>query len=229
MIRIIIADDIDIIRSKIIQVLDQTEHIRVVGQASSSKAIIQVAKQVEFDIALLDIEMESPLAGIKAAESILNMKPQAKIIFLTFHEADEVIFSAFESGGVDYIIKDSDYSNIVTHIENVKLNQVEIDWKVQRKMQKEFLRLRRVETNLIFFIRTLSLLTPAEKTILSHLVDGLSIKDIAALRCVEVTTIKTQISHILRKLHARRTRDIVDQIKEMKLEDLLVEHITPEP
>ena len=64
-------------------------------------------------------------------------------------------------------------------------------------------------------------MTPAEKVILSLLVEDLSIRDIAAKRCVEITTIKTQISHILAKLHIKRTKDIVRQIKEMKLEDLL--------
>ncbi len=225
MIRVIVAEDIDILREKIIQVINETDTITVVGSAASAKGIVQIAKEVEFDIALLDIEMESSQAGIIAAKQIFKLKPQAKVIFLTFYDADEVIFTAFESGAVDYIIKDSDYSNIVRHIENVNKNQVQIDWKVQRKMRKEFLRLRQIETNLIYFTRTISLLTPAEKAILSLLVDGLSIKEIAAVRCVEITTIKTQISHILKKLHAKRTRNIVAQIKEMKLEGLLKEHV----
>jgi DNA-binding NarL/FixJ family response regulator len=221
MIRVIIAEDIYSLRNEIVRAIECSGFISVVGESSSGSGIVKIAEHTEFDVALLDVEMEKPNSGIEAAKYILKIKPAVKIVFLTFHDVDEVIFSAFDAGAVDYVIKDSDFSKIIHHINQVYQNKEVIDWKIQKKIRKEFLRLRKSETNLIFFIRNLSVLTPAEKVILSLLVEDLSIRDIAAKRCVEITTIKTQISHILAKLHIKRTKDIVRQIKEMKLEDLL--------
>lgn len=96
-----------------------------------------------------------------------------------------------------------------------------MDWNIQNKVQKEFRRLRKSETDLLFFLRNISILTQAEKELLKLLVADYSLKEIAKLRYVELTTIKTQISHILKKLRVRRTKDIVKQIKEMGLESLL--------
>ncbi len=221
MIRVIIAEDIDILRRRIKNDLLRSEKIEVVGEAASASEAVDVAMSVDFDIALLDIEMESSDSGIDAASRILEIKPESKVIFLTLHESDEVVFKALESGAVDYIIKSEDATNVVEHIEKAYQDKAQIGWKVQNKMQKEFLRLRKSEMHLVFFIHNISILTPAEKALLALLVEGYSIKDISEKRYVEITTIKTQISHILKKLHVRRTKDIVDQIKEMKLESLL--------
>ena len=219
-IRVIFAEDVEILRKEIIRFLNRDKHIEVVGDANNAKDIVTIAQEIEFDIALLDIEMEKETSGIEAASAILAAKPQAKIIFLSSHESDEIIFSAIETGAIDYVIKSGELENLIDHIEKAYSNQVEIDWNVQKKMHKEFLRLRKREQNLLFFIRNIAILTPAEKSLISLLVQEFRIKEIADIRFVEVTTIKTQISRILKKLDMKRTKDIVTQIKKMKLESL---------
>ena len=165
--------------------------------------------------------MESAEAGLDAAKAILEERPDAKIIILTLHDSDEMVFSAIEKGAVDYVIKSGDTEEVIQHIRNAYSGKRAMDWKIQDKLQKEFRRLRKSENDLLFFIRHIAVLTPAEKALLKLLVDGYSIREISRLRFVEVSTVKTQISHILKKLNAKRTREIVVQIKEMKLEELL--------
>ena len=221
MIRVIIAEDLEILRKRLIKSMDGTEDIKVVGESSTGKGIIEIAKQTPFDIAVLDIEMESAEAGLDAAKAILEEHPDAKIIILTLHDSDEMVFSAIEKGAVDYVIKSGDTEEVIQHIRNAYSGKRAMDWKIQDKLQKEFRRLRKSENDLLFFIRHIAVLTPAEKALLKLLVDGYSIREISRLRFVEVSTVKTQISHILKKLNAKRTREIVVQIKEMKLEELL--------
>lgn len=221
MIKVIVAEDVNVLRKRMVKAIDSSDDIRVVGQAGTGREIVAVAQSVEFDIALLDIEMETMDSGITAAKKILLDKPDSKIIFLTLHESDDMIFNAIDGGAVDYIIKSEDVKPVLEHIRKVYYEKAEMDWRIQSKLQQEFRRLRKSENDLIFFIRNIVVLTPAEKNLLKLLVEGYSLKDIARIRYVELTTVKTQISHILKKLGVKRTKDIVNQIKEMRLESLL--------
>lgn len=221
MIKVIVAEDIDVIRKRIIKNINKESDMQVVGEASTGLEITKVALSTDFDIAVLDIEMEGIDAGIVAARKIREVKTDAKIIFLTLHDNDDMIFSALGDGAVDYIIKSEDTTPLIEHIRLVTEGKNPMNLDLQRKLQTEFKRLQKSESELMFFIRTIAILTPAEKALIKLLVEGNSVKDIAKKRYVEVTTVKTQISHILKKLNVRRTRDIVLQIKEMNLESLL--------
>lgn len=221
MIKVIVAEDIDIIRKRIIKNINKESDMQVVGEASTGLEITKVALSTDFDIAVLDIEMERIDAGIIAARKIREVKTNAKIIFLTLHDNDDMIFSALGDGAVDYIIKSEDTTSLIEHIRLITDGKNPMNLDLQRKLQTEFKRLQKSESDLMFFIKTIAILTPAEKALIKLLVEGNSVKDIAKKRYVEITTVKTQISHILKKLNVRRTRDIVLQIKEMNLESLL--------
>lgn len=221
MIKVIVAEDIEVLRRRIVKEINNTCDIKVVADVGTGLQAVEVASSLDFDVALLDIEMEEYDSGLVAAKEILRNNSDKKIIFLTLNECDEMIFNALESGAVDYVIKSEDVNPIIEHIRKVYANKPELDWNIQNKVQKEFRRLRKSETDLLFFLRNISILTQAEKELLKLLVADYSLKEIAKLRYVELTTIKTQISHILKKLRVRRTKDIVKQIKEMGLESLL--------
>lgn len=221
MIKVIVAEDIEVLRRRIVKEINNTCDIKVVADVGTGLQAVEIASSLDFDVALLDIEMEEYDSGLVAAKEILRNNSDKKIIFLTLNECDEMIFNALESGAVDYVIKSEDVNPIIEHIRKVYANKPELDWNIQNKVQKEFRRLRKSETDLLFFLRNISILTQAEKELLKLLVADYSLKEIAKLRYVELTTIKTQISHILKKLRVRRTRDIVKQIKEMGLESLL--------
>ena len=90
-------------------------------------------------------------------------------------------------------------------------------------MKREFLRLRKTENNLLYFIKNLSGLTSAEKQLVRLLLQGYSARQIAEERIVELSTVKTQISHILKKVNAKRSKELVDNIREKNLEQLLMD------
>ena len=85
---------------------------------------------------------------------------------------------------------------------------------------KEYTRLRRSENNLLFFINNLSRLTPTERELVRCLVQGMSAKDIAALRCVEPGTVKAQIKSLRAKFGCTRTREIVDMVQGLNIAHL---------
>lgn len=221
MIRILIAEDNDILRENLVKKLSKEKDIEVMGSANSGAGVIALAKTCEFDIAVLDVEMEKANAGILAAGEILGIKEDAKIIFLTVHEDNQTILNAIEVGAVDYVVKSDKTETLVTHIRNAFNNSVQMDNLVTSVVSDEYRRLRKVETGLLFFIKNIPILTPTEKALLKLLLEKKTVSQIAQIRFVEISTIKTQIASILKKLKEKRTKEIIKKIEAMNLQSLL--------
>ena len=95
-----------------------------------------------------------------------------------------------------------------------------LDAKIQNILLKEYSHLRSSERSLLFFISTVSQLTAAERELVRLLLEDKKVKEIAALRCVEVVTVKTQIKSLLRKFGCTRTKEIVEIIRELNVAHL---------
>lgn len=104
MIRLIIADDFDILREDLRDTLNAQPDMQVVGEAATGVEAVRLALTVEHDVLLLDIEMENTTAGVRAAEEILSRKPNSIVVFLTAHETENMILLSMGAGAVDYKI-----------------------------------------------------------------------------------------------------------------------------
>ncbi len=220
MIRILVAEDFDLIREDLCDTLEQQEDMTVVGSASTGAEIQALALERDFDLILMDIEMETTTAGIRATERILEQKPAAKILFLTAHETDNMILTSMGAGAVDYIVKGCDDAELFRHIRGAYSGQALLDGKIQNLLLKEYSRLRTSERSLLFFISTVSQLTAAERELVRLLLEDRKVKEIAAIRCVEVVTVKTQIKSLLHKFGCTRTKEIVNTIRELNVTHL---------
>lgn len=220
MIRILVAEDFDLIREDLCDTLEQQEDMTVVGSASTGAEIQALALANDFDLILMDIEMETTTAGIRATERILEQKPAAKVLFLTAHETDNMILTSMGAGAVDYIVKGCDDAELFRHIRSAYAGQPLLDGKIQNLLLKEYSRLRTSERSLLFFISTVSQLTTAERELVRLLLEDRKIKEIAAIRCVEVVTVKTQIKSLLHKFGCTRTKEIVNTIRELNVTHL---------
>ena len=220
MIRILVAEDFDLIREDLCDTLEQQEDMTVVGSAATGEAIQALALERDFDLILMDIEMETTTAGIRATERILEQKPEAKVLFLTAHETDNMILTSMGAGAVDYIVKGCDDAELFRHIRSAYAGQPLLDGKIQNLLLKEYSRLRTSERSLLFFISTVSQLTAAERELVRLLLEDRKVKEIAAIRCVEVVTVKTQIKSLLHKFGCTRTKEIVNTIRELNVTHL---------
>ena len=219
-IRVLIADDFAVLREDLRETIGAQPDMEVAGMAASGAEITRLALETAFDVLLLDIEMESTTAGIRAAEDILAEKPDAVIIFLTAHETENMILMSMGAGAVDYVVKGCPEDELLMHIRKAHQGEPMLDARIQQTVLKEYSRLRRSEQSLLFFINNVSQLTPAERALVRYLLDGLKVKDIARERCVEVVTVKTQIKGLLRKFGCMRTKEIVSLIRELNVEHL---------
>jgi DNA-binding NarL/FixJ family response regulator len=215
-----IADDSNLLRDDMIEILRSEKDIEVIAEANSGREIVSKALENDFDIVLMDIEMESMNAGINATREILDIKPDAQIIYLTAHETEEIILVAMGTGAKDYFVKGHSQDELITHIRNVYNDIPTMDNKVQDIVMHEYKRLKNSEQGLLFFIKNISKLTATERELVRLLLNDNKVKDIARIRCVEMVTVKTQISTILKKFGVKRTKEIVKMIKELKIQHL---------
>lgn len=225
-IRIIIAEDFEIIRNDFVEKINRQPDMEIVGAAGSKQEVLELFYKTECDMVLMDVEMEKINSGIEAAEQILSTNPEQRIIFLTIHETDDLIFSALSTGSVDYIVKSEPFETLAEHIRNMYAGNLILAPQIQDRFRYEFSRLRRSEQSLLYFINKISSLTPAEKDLIRLLLKGKKIAEIAKIRSVEVVTVKTQIQGLLKKFDCKRTKDIIALIKCLDLEKLFLNELS---
>lgn len=220
MIEIVVVEDFDILREDIIETLESVDEYEVIGDFDNGKDSIKFIIDEEPDLVLMDIEMESPKAGIEAAKTIFNKIPDLKLLFLTAYEDEELIIEAMNTGSVDYILKDDLEDGLIEHVENALEEEVNLHSKVQKTLMDEYTRLRLSERSLLFFINNVGKLTPAEFEIVNYLLDGKTNREIAEARTVELATVKSQVRSLLNKFGCTRRKEIVNMIKTLELEYL---------
>lgn len=221
MIKVAIVEDFELIREDLKELIDSQEDMQVVWAAETGVQAVELAEKEATDIILMDIEMETINAGILAAEKIRDKNSEQKIIFMTAHETNEMIITAMGTGAVDYLVKGEDSEEILSHIRNAFAGRATMNSRIQETIMREYSRLQRSERSLLFFIHNVSQIA-AERELVKLLLEGMKVKEIAQVRCVEMITVKTQIKSLLRKFGCSRTKEIVSMIRDLNLSHLFV-------
>ena len=120
------------------------------------KEIVNLARNTEYDLILMDIEMETMNAGILATQEIREADPEAGIIFLTAHETREMIVTAMGAGALDYIVKGCEDEEILYHIRCALKGNPIMSNKIHETVMQEYARLQQSEKSLLFFINNIS-------------------------------------------------------------------------
>ncbi|MCQ6561757.1 response regulator transcription factor [Paenibacillus mendelii] len=218
LIRIIVAEDLDVLREHFCKLIQHEEDLSVIGQAASGKEVLRlIAELGPPDIILMDIEMDVKHDGIMTAKKVLEQHPETRIIFLTVHEDEETVFSAFDTGAVDYVLKTSTSEAIVQSIRSAHSGLVQVRPEVAYKIKNEFSRIRRNQEALMAATLLLSQMTPSELAVLNLLLKDMKIAQIAKERQVEQSTIKTQINMILKKFDKKRTKEVTALLRELNV------------
>lgn len=220
-IKVLIADDMPLIVKRFYRILSNDNDIEVVGTASSGSEAVELSLKSQPDIVLMDIEMETRNAGIEASEKIYTLLPQTKIVILTVHQEDEYVLSAFQAGIVDYIPKSSSPMEVASALKMAYNNNSPIRAGIAEKIRKEFMRIKKSERNILQTLDILLKLTESEFNLIDLVRQGKTRKEIAEIRCVEVSTVKTQINNILKKFNVHSTREIAELLDTLNSEEIL--------
>lgn len=224
-IRILVAEDMEPIRKRYVKILSDADDMEVVSNVGSGAEAVARFKETLPDVILMDIEMEESDSGLRASQEILEERPETKIIILTVYKEDELIFTAFQLGVCDYIVKNARPEEILNSVRNAYKGESPLRPELADKILGEFKRVRSYETSFLYAVNIVSDLTPTELGILELLIEGKSRRDICEIRHVEMSTVKTQIHNILTKFNRSSTDDVIKQIKKMHLDDFISKRV----
>ena len=225
-IRIMMADDSPEIRSYFANFISHEADMELVGTASSGAEAVQMARELQPDIILMDIQMETRVAGISASKQILEAFPSIKIIILTILEDDDLLFQAYCAGVIDYIIKTDSVSQILSSIRNAYMNQMILRPRYAEKIIQELKRVREEQNGLLYGLNILTMLSNSEFEVLKCLYQGMNARQISESRYVSQGTVKSQIHSILKKFSMNSVSEVVRHLKAIRF-DRIIETMHP--
>jgi DNA-binding NarL/FixJ family response regulator len=225
MIRVLIVDDMETFRERFREVLSNDPAIEVVGTASSGEEAVSIAFRQRPDVVLMDVIMENDRAGITAAMQICAALSSVKIIMSTILEDDETVFNAFQIGAVDYLLKNAQPDEILSAVKSAYIDQSTPSPLIAKKLRKEFVNLRGNQESIKLILHIVRVLTQVELDILLLLCDGKNRNEISHIRCIELSTVKTHIGSILKKLDMKTSSEVVKVLKSSQSIDLLRQSI----
>lgn len=133
MIRVLVVDDLVLVRSGISRLLADAEQIDVVGQASSGEEAIVMARELEPDVILMDINMPG-IGGMEATQKILQRQPEIQIVALTVYDGDPYTSRLMKIGASGYLTKGAHLDEMIRAIVKVKSGQKYISPEIAQKM-----------------------------------------------------------------------------------------------
>lgn len=204
-IRVLLADDHDIVRFGISSVLQTAKDIEVVAEAASGAQTLERYKQVQPDVSIIDISMPQ-MSGIETSSRILEYDPEAKILILTMHMNENYLNQVLRVGALGYLLKNSAKDELLDGVRKVASGQTVFSESVSQLMTERYVnQTRRNDEGGGSSVN----LTTREKEILKLIADGLTSQEIADKLFISVRTVDTHRANLMQKLKIKNTAALV--------------------
>ena len=199
MIRVLVADDQALIRDSFRLILEMEPDLEVVGEAGNGRDAVALARQLEPDVALMDIRMPV-LDGLAATQQLSRAGLRTHVLILTTYDADEYLYDAMRAGASGFLLKDVRRDQLAGAIRTVARGEALLHPALTRRLVERFAQgpppaSRRPPA--------LAGLTDREIDVLRLVGRGLSNAEIAAELFLGEATVKTHLGHVLTKLGLR--------------------------
>jgi DNA-binding NarL/FixJ family response regulator len=197
--RVLIADDEDLMRAGLIELLTADPEIEIIGQASTGREAIEQARRLAPDVVLMDVRMPD-LDGIAATRELSQVAPSARVLILTTFEQDDYVFGALRAGASGFLLKRTRPEELIAAVRTVAAGDSLLSPSVTRRVID---RMAQQPTPDLADQTKLDELTPREREVLELVARGLSNREIATALIVEESTIRTHVKRVLMKLDLR--------------------------
>ena len=202
MVKVLIADDQELIRESLKIILDSKPDIEVTDAVSDGLEVIRSVREKRPDIILLDIRMPR-LDGVSCTKIIKEGYPDIKIIILTTFDDDEYVFNALKYGASGYLLKGISMDSLVEAINTVYQGQAMINPDIASKVLKFFSKLAVNNETIHVPVENIKMITKNEWTIIKEVSKGKSNKEIAKDLSFSEGTVRNYLSNILDQLELR--------------------------
>jgi len=202
-IRILLADDHNLVRQGLRAMLEKQADIEIVAEAADGQSALNLAEETMPDIIIMDISMPG-LNGIEATQKIINENPKIKVLALSMYEDKRFVTAMLCAGASGYILKDRAFDELVHAIHTVSMGHTYLDPVVADTLVIEYV-YQAKETDQSAF----SVLTEREREVLQLLSEGKTIREIAFQLSLSAKTIETHREKIMAKLNTHCLADLV--------------------
>ncbi|MDI3389137.1 response regulator transcription factor [Streptomyces sp. B-S-A8] len=197
-VRVVLADDQPLVRSGLRVLMADAPDIDVVGEAGTGAEAVQLVRNTEPDVAVMDIRMPG-MDGIEATELITAAAGATRVLILTTFDDDEYIYGALRAGASGFLVKDMALDDILGAIRVVAAGDALIAPSVTRRLIAEFAARPEPAPH----PRAVGNITEREREVLTLVGRGMSNSEIAAHLYISVATAKAHVARLLTKLEAR--------------------------
>lgn len=204
--RILIADDHEVVRHGLCRLLQAHEGWEICGEAKDGREAVELAARLKPDVVILDIGMPN-LNGLAAARQLTQQDANQKIIVLTITDSDQVIREALDAGARGFVLKSDAARDLVSAVEALQRNRMFFTPRVNDMVLAGFLEKGHRPAN--GEPPVLPKLTPRESEVIQLLAEGKSSKEVACVLNLSTKTAETHRSNIMRKLGFHSIRDLV--------------------
>jgi DNA-binding NarL/FixJ family response regulator len=196
LIRVLIADDQELVRTGFRLILQSEPDLEVAGEAASGREAVAMTASLRPDVVLMDIRMPD-LDGIEATRQITRATVASRVMILTTFDVDEYVFEALRAGACGFLLKDVAANQLAAGVRMVAAGDALLAPSITRRLIEEFA-ISRPQTP-----EQVKELTPREMEIFLLVAKGMSNAEIAAKLVIGETTVKTHVTRLLMKLGVR--------------------------
>ncbi len=204
MVRILLADDHDVVRRGLREQLSQQEGWEIIGEAANGREAVKLALALAPDVAVIDLSMPD-LNGLEATRQIRRELPRTEVLIFTMHETEHLIREVLSAGARGYVLKSDAGRHLISAVEALSHRKPFFTARVSEALLDAFLKSgAKPDDDSVF--RTL---TDREREIVQMLAEGQSNKEIANSLSISVKTVETHRATVMRKLNINSIVELV--------------------
>jgi DNA-binding NarL/FixJ family response regulator len=198
-VRVLIADDQQLVRTGFRLILESEGDIEVVGEAANGQEAVALTRQYQPDVVLMDIRMPE-LDGIEATRQLTDPSdgPPTRVLILTTFDLDEYVFDSLRAGASGFLLKDVAASQLAAGVRMVATGDALLSPTITRRLIEQFITSKPVASP-----PGLGKLTPRELEIFQLMAKGMSNTEIGNALFIGETTVKTHVTRLMMKLEVR--------------------------
>src|SRR4051794_19256167 len=201
---ILLADDHDVVRRGLSDMLNAHAGWRVCGEASNGRDAVKMAQRLKPDVAVLDLSMPE-LNGLEATRRIRGALPRTEVLIFTMHETQQLISEVLAAGARGYVLKSDAGRYLLSAVEALSEHKPFFTGKVSETLLNAYLKWSlKPEAPSVF-----SVLTDREREIVQLLAEGKTNKQIATGLTISVKTVETHRATVMRKLGIKSIVELV--------------------